>query len=86
MTDTGADVTDLTQESLEKLLLDIAFIVNSPNETFVIRPKHLIVPPAIFCIMMYRTPIKRVRGVRNRKRALYWRSKPTMWKLLKEKK
>jgi hypothetical protein len=85
MTDTGAEVTDLTQESLEKVLLDIAFMVNSQDETFVIRPKHLIVPPAIFCIMMYRTPIKMARGVRGRKRALYWRSKPIMWKLLKEK-
>ena len=77
-------MTDLTHESLEKVLLDMAFMVNSQGETVVIRPKHLIVPPAIFRTMMYRTPIKMARSVRGRKRALYWRSKPMAWKLFKE--
>ena len=72
-------MTELTEESLEKVLLDMAFMINSQGETFVIRPKQLIVPPAIFRTMMYRTPIKMAKGIRGRKRALYWRSKPPMW-------
>lgn len=74
-------MTELTQESLEKVLLDMAHMVNSRGEVFTIRPKHLIVSPVMFRSLMYRTPIRMARGLRGRKRALYGRSKPLMWRV-----
>jgi hypothetical protein len=48
------------------------------------RPTKLIVPRVYFDILMYRPPIKKVRGARARRRALNRRANATFLKLLKE--
>lgn len=72
-------MTELTQESLERLLMNLKKHIDEVGDRISVIPKYLIVPPAIFRTMMYRTPIKMAKGIRGRKRALYWRSKPPMW-------
>jgi hypothetical protein len=48
------------------------------------RPTKLIVPRVYFDILMYRPPIKKVRGARARRRALNRRVNAPFLKLLKE--
>lgn len=74
-------MTALTHESLEAVLLDMAHMVTSRGEVIRIRPKHLIIPPVMYRSLMYRTPIRKARGIRGRKKALYGRSKPLIWKV-----
>jgi hypothetical protein len=55
--------------------------IEKPIQT---RPTKLIVPRVYFNILMYRPPIKKVRGARARRRALNRRANATFLKLLKE--
>lgn len=75
-------MTELTQESLEQLLTNLARHIDEVGERISLIPKHLVVPPTIYRKLVYRSPVKKARGIRGRKRALYWRSKPTLWGLL----
>ena len=72
-------MTDLTQDSLEKICLDMAFMINSGGETTVIKPKQLIVPLGMFKlarnIMFPHYILKRRKGVRGRAMTLKWRRK-----------
>lgn len=54
-----------------------------PNDVFIIKPKHLIVPPAIYRRLMWRPPIRKARNIRGRKRALSRRPTPVLWKMMK---
>ena len=70
-------MTDLTQESLEDALSNLANMLESAADRITARPTHLIVPPSMLKqalkVMYYKPPIKRVTGRRKRKLALYWR-------------
>ena len=77
------DLTVLTEQSLEEALMQMAGHLEAMEERISLRPTHLIVPPVIFSNLMYRTPIRKVNGIRKRKRALYWRSTPKLWKLFR---
>jgi hypothetical protein len=55
--------------------------IEKPIQT---RPTKLIVPRVYFNILMYRPPIKKVRGARARRRALNRRVNAPFLKLLKE--
>lgn len=70
---------ELTKESLEKLILDFQERIN----TIALKPTKLIAPPATYRRLMYRTPVKKSKGIRGRKRALYGRSNPLMWRLMR---
>ena len=72
-------MTELTQESLERALMEMVGHLESMEERIILRPTHLIIPPAIYRKLMWRSPIRKARGIRGRKRALYGRSKPLMW-------
>jgi hypothetical protein len=73
----------MDEESLEAMLLDMAHMVNSRGDVFIIKPKHLIVPPAIYRRLMWRPPIRKARNIRGRKRALSRRPTPVLWKMMK---
>lgn len=70
-------MTDLTQESLESALSNLANMLDDAANRITARPTHLIVPPSMLRhslkILYYKPPIRRVSGTRKRKLALYWR-------------
>ena len=70
----------------ETTLADALRLLNEAAELQPIqrRPTKLIVPRVYFNILMYRPPIKKVRGARARRRALNRRANATFLKLLEE--
>ena len=72
-------MSELTQESLEKALMEMTGLIEAMGERVALKPTRLIVPPFMFRNMMYRAPVRKARGIRGRKRALYWRSRPIIW-------
>lgn len=76
-------MTALTEESLERLLLNLMGHIDEVGERISLIPKHLIVPPAIFRNLMWRPPIRKARCMRGRKRALSRRPAPLLWKMMR---
>ena len=68
------EVKDLS----EQVLADVATRLDR-DIRILLRPSKLIVPRSMFRkamrILFYRPPIRKVKGMRARKRALYWRGK-----------
>ena len=76
----------MNERLLEEALQELAQKVESMEALITLRPSHLIVPPVVYRTLMWRSPIRKAKGIRGRKRALYWRTKPLMWDLMKEAK
>jgi hypothetical protein len=70
-------MTDLSEKSLDDVLVKLANILENQADRITARPSHLIVQPNILRqalkILYYKPPIRRVSGARKRKLALYWR-------------
>ena len=78
------EMTDLTVESLEQAIMEIHSHLNSRTETIGLRPTKLIVSPSINRHLKWRSPIKMASGVRGRKKAMYSRTMPLIWKIFRE--
>jgi len=69
-------MTKLTEESLTEAIFEMQ---SYSMEMRIENPKKLIVPndyvKAIKKLLYWKPPIKKVSGMRKRKRALYWREK-----------
>lgn len=76
-------MTELTQESLETLLLDLMQNMDAMVERYALRPTQLIVPPAILNRLMRRPPLARRRGPRGRRLALKLRARPQLWRMMR---
>lgn len=77
-------MTALTEESLTATLERLASMVLDAEQRMSLRPKHLIIPPAIYRRLMWRPPIKKARGIRGRKRAINKRTQPALWKMMRQ--
>ena len=71
-------MTVLTEDSLTRALEQLAGMVDDAEKRITLRPSHLIMPPYMYRKLMWRSPVRKAKGIRGRKRALYWRSKPMM--------
>ncbi len=76
-------MTELTEESLTATLERLAAMIEDTEQRMTLRPKHLIIPPAIYRRLMWRSPIKKARSVRGRKKAIYNRTQPALWKMMR---
>jgi len=72
-------MTELTQNSLEGILLDMAFTINSRGETMTWRPTQLLVQPHMYKaarrILWPHNVLKHRKGARGRAMTLKWRRK-----------
>lgn len=70
-----SDAQDLTLEGLEKALLEM---IGDPEKVFGIKPTKIIIHPEaykdVMRVLYWKPPIRKARGMRARKRALYWRA------------
>ena len=76
-------MSDLTQENLEQMLLNLARHVDEVGDRVSLIPKYLIVSPVALRHLLWRPPIRMTRGIRGRKRAISRREAPVLWKTLK---
>lgn len=76
-------MTALTEESLERALMQMAGCIEAMEERIALRPTHLIMPPSMHRLLMWRPPIRKARGIRGRKRAIARRPAPMLWKMMR---
>jgi len=76
-------MAELTQDSLEGMLMQMAGHINSMEERIVLKPTMLIISSKIYRFLMWLPPVAKRRGVRGRKRALMQRGCPRIWGMLK---
>ena len=71
-------MSDLSEQGLEDWIKDFEEAAWQ-DLTLSLKPTKLIVPRSMFRkamrLLFYRPPIRKVKGMRARKRALYWREK-----------
>lgn len=74
-------MTELTEDSLTAALEQLAGMIEDTEQRMVLRPSHLIVPPAILNRLLYRPPIAIRRGPRGRRLAMKLRARPSLWRM-----
>jgi hypothetical protein len=68
---------------LSNALEEVAAVLEGSSQKLFLSPTRLIVSPVIYKQFMWRSPIQKAGSVRKRKKAIYSRSRPMLWKLFK---
>jgi hypothetical protein len=68
---------------LSNALEEVAAVLDSRSQRLSLSPTCLLVSPVVHRRLMWRSPIQKSGSVRKRKKMIYKRSRPMIWKMFK---
>lgn len=73
-------MTALTEKSMTEAMGELAQRIESADQRMMMHPTHMIIPPALLNILMWRPVIAKRKGVKGRRMAIKTRRKPSLWR------